>query len=95
MAASSADHSLPLSREVAQAVRSPTLLVDAVESPPRFRAICDVLEQCIPGARRLRFEGAGHFLTMTHADEFNAIAERFFDEAGGVAQARYGRIATD
>ena len=44
----------------------PVLILDGTRSPAIMSAVCAELQNRIPGAERLRIEGAGHMLPITH-----------------------------
>lgn len=51
-----------------EALQIPVLLAEGRESPAVVGKILDVLEARIPGTRRIRVEGAGHMLPLTHPE---------------------------
>jgi pimeloyl-ACP methyl ester carboxylesterase len=55
----------------------PVLLVDGALSPPIIGAIHDELARRLPQVSRVRIEGAGHMLPITHAADCAALVEEF------------------
>lgn len=51
-----------------EALQIPVLLAEGSESPAIVPAILDTLAARIPGARRVRVEGAGHMLPLSHPE---------------------------
>ena len=56
----------------------PTLIVVGSEDT-QFLAAAEVMEQRIPGARRIVLEGAGHAANMDAPDQFNAAVSDFLE----------------
>jgi pimeloyl-ACP methyl ester carboxylesterase len=56
----------------------PTLVIVGSEDT-RFLPAADVMEQRIPGARKVVIEGAGHAANMDAPEEFNAVAVEFLE----------------
>jgi lipase len=56
-----------------EAVSVPVLLVEGAASPPIIAANHAELARRLPQARRASVTGAGHMLTLTHADELAAL----------------------
>ena len=57
----------------------PTLIVVGSQDT-RFLPAADVMEQRIPGARKVVLEGAGHAANLDAPDRFNAEVGRFLEE---------------
>jgi pimeloyl-ACP methyl ester carboxylesterase len=61
----------------------PTLLVEGSASPLPARRICGQLSRIISGSQLQVIEGAGHMLTLTHAERVNALVAAHLDGARG------------
>ncbi|MES2491934.1 MAG: alpha/beta fold hydrolase [Pseudomonadota bacterium] len=66
-----ADPALPETPDVDRldALTAPTLLLTGTEDVADFRQIAAVLEQAVPGLRRVDLPGAGHLLNLERTDE--------------------------
>jgi len=57
----------------------PTLLIDGALSPPIINAVQSELMRRLPMARRLTVPGAGHMVSITHADAVAPIVQAHLD----------------
>jgi non-heme chloroperoxidase len=67
----------PFSREEAQRITVPVLLLTGEQSPRLFHLVTEELEKCLPNAEREEISSAAHLLTVFNADEFNNKVLRF------------------
>jgi pimeloyl-ACP methyl ester carboxylesterase len=58
-------------------ITQPVLLVTAEHDIPADVEVADLLEQTIPGARRVTMTGTGHMMHMERPDEFNSLLRDF------------------
>jgi pimeloyl-ACP methyl ester carboxylesterase len=66
-------------RERLSEIRTPTLVLSGAEdllTPPKYG---DLLVERIPGARLVRFPGAGHLLPVEKPEAFNQAVEEFLE----------------
>jgi len=78
----------PAADRVAE-IRAPTLLVLGGRDLPVIKAIVELLQGKVAGAKRLDIPGAGHMVPMEKPAEFNApVIEFLAGVAGGDARAR-------
>ena len=56
----------------------PTLVINAAEDPLSPPAVSRALAECIPGSRYKEISGASHGVTVTHADQINALLADHF-----------------
>lgn len=68
----------PYSRDAAEAIRCPTLILDGGATQPVFSGVAAALSCAIPQARRVTLPGATHLLNWDDAAGFNAAVLSFF-----------------
>ncbi|WP_050604822.1 alpha/beta fold hydrolase [Ruegeria sp. 6PALISEP08] len=56
----------------------PVLLLSGSETHPVMQAICESLQQRLPGARHEVVRGAGHMLPISHPNEISALLQEFW-----------------
>jgi pimeloyl-ACP methyl ester carboxylesterase len=61
----------PPAVERLEELQAPVLLILGDRDVPDIQAIVELLEQKVPGARKVVIEGAGHMVNMERPDEFN------------------------
>jgi lipase len=73
-------------------VACPVLLIEGGASPPVIGQILDTLEAGLADVRRVRIEGAGHMVPMSHAAEVGDAVGDMLDhvEAGAGKRAFSG-----
>ncbi|MGI4861867.1 MAG: alpha/beta fold hydrolase [Janthinobacterium lividum] len=67
-------------RDAAQRIAVPTLLLNGEKSPAVFLTAGAALEQWIPDVRRVAMKGASHGMNLSHAGEFNRLVQGFADD---------------
>ncbi|MCY0385852.1 alpha/beta hydrolase [Robbsia sp. Bb-Pol-6] len=66
-------------RDAAQRIAVPTLLLNGEKSPAVFLSAGTALERWIPDVRRVTMKGASHGMNLSHAAEFNSLVQGFVD----------------
>ena len=67
----------PYSREAAEAIQAPTLLLGGADSQPHFGVILDALERHIPRVERITIPRATHGLQLDNPAAFNQAVLEF------------------
>lgn len=70
-------------REAAQRIAVPTLLINGEKSPAVFLSAGAALERWLPDVRRVAMKGASHGMNLSHAGEFNRLVQGFVDGFAG------------
>ena len=75
-------HSRTPMRDVAAAIRVPTLLIHGVDDEVRSSTLSEELHAVIPGSTFVPFEGAGHGLQVRDPVRTNLVVRDFVEPAG-------------
>lgn len=67
-------------RDAAERVRCPTLLIDGEKSPDMFRRNVATLVEWFPDVRRHTIRGASHGMNLAHPTAFNRSVDEFIRE---------------
>ena len=68
-----------------EALRAPTLLLYGARTRSAAKAVVQILERTLPGARSAAISGAGHMSPFTHRDQVNRLILDHIREVEGAA----------
>ena len=74
--------SAPFTREDAEKISAPVLLVTGELTPRVIRMVVDELEKCLLNAERGEVPGASHLMTVFNSDSFNRVTASFIAKHG-------------
>ena len=66
-----------------KSLRMPTLLLDGERGVARYKRVLDAIQACLKSSERVTIPGAGHPMSATHPEAFNATLRAFLDKHAG------------